>query len=206
MSWNAEQGNIYCRVVCSIAPGSDIRAVPSGLLLCCPLCVFLVVRALICISDVNLHVYYINMAAWERATWSGPWGYRVTFHFLSTERTEIDFWSLLAVWVQMCACVRHCVCVTFVNKFHVVFTVHLGINFQFFNQQIHFLFSYFCSIHPTHVSAVTLPSSRYVDKFTSLFTVRLILSQPLHCLRHFLHWKSAVYKVCWSFLLKWLCI
>jgi hypothetical protein len=42
--------------------------------------------------------------------------------------------------------------------------------FHFFNQQMHFLFSYFRSIHPTHVSTVTLPSSRYIDKFTSLFT------------------------------------
>jgi hypothetical protein len=41
---------------------------------------------------------------------------------------------------------------------------------NFFNQRMHFLFSYFCSIHPTYVSAVTLPSSRYIDKFTSLFT------------------------------------
>jgi hypothetical protein len=33
-----------------------------------------------------------------------------------------------------------------------------------------FLFLYFCSIHPTYVSAMTWPSSRYIDKFTSLFT------------------------------------
>jgi uncharacterized membrane protein len=46
----------------------------------------------------------------------------------------------------------------------------VGFNIQFLNQRIHFLFSYFCPIHPTHVSAVTLPSSRYTDKFTSLFT------------------------------------
>jgi hypothetical protein len=56
-------------------------------------------------------------------------------------------------------------------------------NFQFFNQQIHFLFSYFCSIHPTHVSAVTLPSSRYIDKFTSLLTGPFGIITTLHCLR-----------------------
>ena len=33
---------------------------------------------------------------------------------------------------------------------------------QFFNQQMHFLFSYFCSIHPTYVSDETRPSSRYI--------------------------------------------
>jgi hypothetical protein len=67
-----------------------------------------------------------------------------------------------------------------------VFAVHLDINFQFFNQRMHFLFSYFCSIHPTHVSAVTLPSSRYIDKFTSLFTGPSgIITAPLHCLRLF---------------------
>jgi hypothetical protein len=54
---------------------------------------------------------------------------------------------------------------------------------QFLNQPIQFLFSHFCSIYPTHVSAVTLPSSRYIDKFASQFTVHLVLSQPLHCLR-----------------------
>jgi hypothetical protein len=59
-------------------------------------------------------------------------------------------------------------------------------NFYFFNQQTHFLFSYFCSIHPTHVSAVTLPSSRYIHKFTSLFTGPFgIITEPLHCLRLF---------------------
>jgi hypothetical protein len=45
-----------------------------------------------------------------------------------------------------------------------------GVTFNFFNQLIHFSFPYFCSIHPTHVSAVTLPSSRYINKFTSQFT------------------------------------
>jgi hypothetical protein len=49
-----------------------------------------------------------------------------------------------------------------------VFAVHLDISFQFL-QPTNALF-YFCSIHPTHVSAVTRPSSRHVDKFTSLFT------------------------------------
>ena len=69
-----------------------------------------------------------------------------------------------------------------IYQFHVVFSVHLDINvtlcspsiltliFSSFNQRMHFLLSYFCSIHPTYVSAVIRPSSRYVDKFTSLFT------------------------------------
>jgi hypothetical protein len=39
------------------------------------------------------------------------------------------------------------------NEFHVVFIVHLDINFQFFNQRMNFLFSYFV---------------QFIDKFNSL--------------------------------------
>jgi hypothetical protein len=56
--------------------------------------------------------------------------------------------------------------------------------FSFLNNECTFLFSYFCSIYPTYVSAVTRPSSRYIDKFTSLFTGPFdIITEPLHCLR-----------------------
>jgi hypothetical protein len=46
-----------------------------------------------------------------------------------------------------------------IDEFHVVFTVHIDINFQIFNQEYNFLFSYFCSINPTYVSTATRPSS-----------------------------------------------
>jgi hypothetical protein len=56
------------------------------------------------------------------------------------------------------------------EEFHVVFTVHLDINFQLF-ELTNALFYFRTSVQFTlHVSAVTRPSSRYVDKFTSLFT------------------------------------
>ena len=45
------------------------------------------------------------------------------------------------------------------TNFSEILTPLNSVIFQFLNQQMHFLFSYFCSIYPTHVSAVTLPSS-----------------------------------------------
>jgi hypothetical protein len=46
------------------------------------------------------------------------------------------------------------------------YILRLKFNFQFLTNEFAFLFSYFRSVHPTYVSAVTRPSSRYIDKFT----------------------------------------
>jgi hypothetical protein len=58
-----------------------------------------------------------------------------------------------------------------VQEFHVVFiTVHLDINFQFFNQRMQFLFSYFVQL-TLHTFRPWLGHHQgYIDKFTSLFT------------------------------------
>jgi hypothetical protein len=53
------------------------------------------------------------------------------------------------------------------------------------------IFLYFCSLYPTHVSAVVQPSSRYTSRFTSLSPVHLVLSRhhnisvaSVHCQMH----------------------